>query len=113
MVSCLLSAVGIEPERAHTVQRADETNADHGTGKQPFPLTEDFQQGDGILGGGIFTRRTQRKFNSTATSGSEGIGVVIFAQNNTFFQLTHGLLSEIGTDERGIGYITRQCAGES
>ena len=103
MVSCRLPAVDIEYERTHAVQLADEKNAGHNTGKQPFPFTEDFQQRDRILGGGVYASGAHGKFNSTATSGSEGIGVVIFLQNNPFFQLTHGLLLEIGTDGRGIG----------
>ena len=84
MVSCLPAAVGIEHERAHTGQRTDETNAGHGIGKQPFPLTEDLQQYHGILGGGVFGRRAQRKFNTPAASGADGVGVVVFPRNGSF-----------------------------
>ena len=80
MVSCLPAAVDIEHERAHTGQRTDETNAGHGIGKQPFPLTEDLQQYHGILGGGVFGRRAQRKFNTPAAPGADGVGVVVFPE---------------------------------
>ena len=96
MVSCLLSAVGIEPERAHTVQRADETNVGHSIGKQSFPLPKKRQQGDRILCGGIYAPRTHGKFNTPAASGSDGVEIltpspcgmavfpqiVVFARNN-------------------------------
>lgn len=84
MVSCLPAAVDIEHERAHTGQRTDETNAGHGIGKQPFPLTEDLQQYHGILGGGVFGRRAQRKFNTPAASGADGVGVVVFPEMAVF-----------------------------
>ncbi|MEB3372483.1 VapE family protein [Bacteroides sp. CR5/BHMF/2] len=73
MVSRLLPAVGIKRERAYTGQRTDETNAGHGTGEQPFPLTEDLQQCHRILGGGVYIPGTYRKFNTTASSGSKGL----------------------------------------
>ena len=68
----------------HTGQRTDETNAGHGIGKQPFPLTEDLQQYHGILGGGVFGRRAQRKFNTPAAPGADGVGVVVFPRNGSF-----------------------------
>ena len=84
MVSCLPAAVNIEHERAHTGQYTDEKNAGHGTGKQSFPITKDLQQHNGILGGGVFGRRAQRKFNTPAASGADGVGVVVFPRNGSF-----------------------------
>lgn len=59
-------------------------NAGHGTGKQSFPITKDLQQHNGILGGGVFGRRAQRKFNTPAASGADGVGVVVFPRIAVF-----------------------------